>query len=92
MLAYVQRLQRLKKYIVSQRRSDLGVCMVRRSSSQRRSTDEWLTSDDVFKMKKNFQHLQVIRSTWAVSKTSYSLSAPGVLGGQTARFAFRIRN
>lgn len=88
----MQQLQRMKKYIVSQRRSDLGVYMVRRSSSQRPSMDECLTPDDVLEMKKNFQNLKIILSIWAVSKTSYSLSVPNVLRGRTARFAFRIRN
>jgi len=87
----VQWRQWTKKH-VSRRRSDLVVCPVKQSSSRRRSTDECLTRDDVFKTKKTFQHSEMIQSTWVVSQMYLMLSAGDVcMVAQAVRYVYRIR-
>ena len=87
----MQRSQSAKKSTVSRRRSDLVVCPVRQSSSRRRSTDECPTPDDVSKTRKNFLNLEIIQSTWDVSKTCFLSSAQDVLVRQAATYVFLIR-
>jgi len=83
------------KSTVSGRRSDLDVCLVRRSSSQRPSMDECPSRDGVFKTKigrrKYCRHWREIRNIWDVTRMFSVWSVRDVLDDRTARYVFRIR-
>ena len=91
----LQRQRKTTKSTASWRRSDLVVCPERRSSSQRRSTDECPTPVDVSKTKigrKNCcQHWRKITDIWAVLKMCFTWSVQDVLDSQIARYEYLIQ-